>query len=117
MVTDLQKRVIDARAKRNKRLKMNYWLAKGYGYTSEEAALLMNRSYKAIIDMGIKEGRLIDPDIEPYGVDADIYLGDMLPKKYYDYMEENREKLPSKAKDVTNSCLNHSVKGGYWYGE
>ncbi len=52
----LQKRVLDARKKRNERLRTNYHLCRGFGYTAEESSILMNQGWKNIIANAYQAG-------------------------------------------------------------
>ena len=56
-MTALEKRVIRAKRKRADRLRRNYQLARRYGYTSEEASLIMNQGKDTIIFNAEREGR------------------------------------------------------------
>jgi hypothetical protein len=82
MVSELSKRVIRSRRKRAVRLKKHYYLAKSYGYTAEEAAIIMNQSWKTIIINAHKEDRKPPCD---------------MPEEYHSFVV-----AISKALDVTN---------------
>jgi hypothetical protein len=89
----LEKRVLDARLKRNKRLRINYHLARAFGYTAEESTLIMNQSWRNIIANAIQDDR--------------IYLPSSIPAKYEDFVSEqwrryyNGTTTKATPKDVT----------------
>jgi hypothetical protein len=97
MVTDLQKRVIDRKKKLARRLRKNYQLSRAYGYTSEEASLLMNQSHKTIIYNAVKDGRI------PQGSPKPLLWDDLLGYCNEIHLRHFPGGLISPArKDVTN---------------
>jgi hypothetical protein len=94
MVTDLQKRVIDNRKKKVKRLRRNYQLARAYGYTSEEASLLQNQSHKTLVYNAVKDGRI------PQGSDVPTLWDELID--YCNEMHQRHFPGLNTAQDVTN---------------
>ncbi len=89
----LAKRVIDTRRKRARRMKLNYHLARAYGYTAEESSIIMNQGFRSIMDNAETDGRKYNKDYKlALPEDYQIYQEAIYYRKY---VQDNQ------AKDVT----------------
>jgi hypothetical protein len=75
-LSELEKSVIEYRRKRAKRLRRNYFLARGFGYTAEESSLLQNQGHATIAHQAYQENRELDGTHEQAELWGDI-LGEI----------------------------------------
>lgn len=115
----LAMKVTEFAQKRNNRLKINYYLARGFGYSAAEASIIMNQGWQNIMANAFDAGKEWE--------DGKFTL----PGKCIDYAREynnksyNKSAMPllssgrrtidtggSRSGDVTDITTNTTIKGG-----
>ncbi len=92
---ELEKKVLEARNRRNRRMRINYHLCRGFGYSAVESSIVMNQGWKNIIANAYRDGMYwkhgtIPEEYQDYALRQAVKYQTLQPEDVTEIEHENK---------------------------